>query len=190
VLRVGRWRHKGEGRGGDVTEGGVGKWCYSRWCRSAGDEDVPGNAGNYVAEICIRVAVKTRRGVNSWRPRSAAIHQSPSPPADAVRCQSPPLSRTRFPSHAVFIMYAYSQVTISQASLSFSYVIFPSAFITCDYSYRNIFILLNYNITYFRDRDGMVARDNARVIRCREEGRLIADTEIFLFFIYRIFTYL
>ena len=152
---------------------------------------VAGNyvVGNYVAEVCGNLRPRRWwRGVNGHRVPSATAaglyRHRPSPPPPGVVCRFP--SITRSPPSVILIMYTYHL-----SSLSSSYVIFPSTFITCDYSCRKIFFILpNYNY-YFRESSMIrscviVSRgDDARVIiRCREEGTINADTDIFILDIY------
>ena len=138
---------------GNVVEGGEG---VTLWY---GDEDIPG-AGNYVAGMCgnLRRSDEVTRG--QWPPTAIYRH----------RAQSAGSRRRSITMHgphcAIYLPLIH---TISQALSSSSYVIFPSAFILCDYSCKNIFYFAELYY-YFRKRNGcMSARDDTRVIRCREE---------------------
>ena len=78
---------------GMINHKEAGKWHHIGWRRGYSDaEDVRGKLRSK-SETCVRVAVKTWRGINSHRARSAGSHRrlrAWSASTDAIRCRSLP----------------------------------------------------------------------------------------------------
>jgi len=133
------------------------------------------------AKTCVHVVVMTSHGLDGRRVRSAG-------PRRPLRAQSASLRRhlraqsaaadplhpqARSSPRAIFIINIYH---LSNAAIFFLRNLQRLFHMIIHVDY--FFILPNY---YFRQRDGMVARDDARVIRCREKGRINCRQRYFYF---------